>query len=410
MKVLHVLDHSLPLQSGYVYRTMAILRGQRSLGIEPVCVTSPKQGRSTAGAEEMERFRFYRAEWDARFARVPVVNEALLMRTLAKKIAAVANVEHPDLIHAHSPTLNGIPAWRVARMLRIPLVYEIRAFWEDAAVDHGTTREGSLRYRLTRASETWLCRRADAVVTICEGLRKDLIERGIAPSKIRVVPNGVDPGRFEPRAPDQALRARLGLNGGPVLGFIGSFYRYEGLDVLVDAMAEITRLRPDARLVLVGGGEVEEELKAQVEGRGLGGAVHFSGRVPQSETAAYYSIMDLLVYPRRSMRLTELVTPLKPLEAMAFGKIVVGSDVGGIRELVEDGVTGFLAPPDDAGALARACISAIQDRQESGAMGERARAHVVGERSWGKIVETHIGIYKYAGAGGSRPGERGRRE
>lgn len=408
MKILHVLDHSLPLQSGYVYRTMAILRAQKAMGLDPVCVTSPKQGQSPAGAEEMERFRFYRAESETRFARVPVVKEALLMRALTNKLAAVANVEHPDLIHAHSPTLNGIPARRVARTFRVPFVYEIRAFWEDAAVDHGTTREGSLRYRLTRASETWLCKRADAVVTICEGLRKDLIGRGIDASKIHVVPNGVDPSLFEPRPADPALRARLGLNGGPVLGFIGSFYRYEGLDVLVDAMAEILRVRPDARLVLVGGGEVEDEIKAQVEDRGLGKAVHFSGRVPQSETAAYYSVMDLLVYPRRSMRLTELVTPLKPLEAMALGKAVVGSDVGGIRELVEDGVTGRLVPAGDGRSLARACISMIQDREEIGAMGGRARARAIGERSWKQIVSRYDHIYRAARASFEGSGTGGR--
>lgn len=410
MKVLHVLDHSLPLQSGYVYRTMAILRAQKAMGLDPVCVTSPKQGRSAAGAEEMERFRFYRAETDGRFAGVPVLNEASLMRSLGRKIAAVAAVERPDLIHAHSPTLNGIPARRVARRCGVPFVYEVRAFWEDAAVDHGTTREWSLRYRLTRASETWLCRRADAVVTICEGLRKDLIERGIDASKIHVVPNGVDPSRFEPRPADAALRARLGLNGGPVLGFIGSFYRYEGLDILVDAMAEILRVRSDARLVLVGGGEVEEELKAQVERRGLGNAVHFSGRVPQSETAAYYSVMDLLVYPRRSMRLTELVTPLKPLEAMALGKAVVGSDIGGIRELVENGVTGRLVSAGDVRSLARVCASVIEDREEMREMGKRARERAIGERAWGNIVKTYLDIYASAGAEGGSLGERGSRK
>lgn len=408
MKILHVLDHSLPLQSGYVYRTMAILRAQKAMGLDPVCVTSPKQGQSPAGAEEMERFRFYRTESNTRFARVPVAKEALLIRALTKKIAAIANVEHPDLIHAHSPTLNGIPARRVARRLGVPFVYEVRAFWEDAAVDHGTTREGSLRYGFTRASETWLCKRADAVVTICEGLRKDLIGRGIDALKIHVVPNGVDPSRFEPRPADPALRARLGLNGGPVLGFVGSFYRYEGLDILVDAMAEILSVRPDARLVLVGGGEVEDEIKAQVEDRGLGKAVHFSGRVPQSETAAYYSLMDLLVYPRRSMRLTELVTPLKPLEAMALGKAVIGSDVGGIRELVEDGVTGRLAPAGDVRSLARACISMIQDREEIGAMGVRARARAVGERSWKQIVSQYDHVYRAARASFEGSGTGGR--
>ena len=137
----------------------------------------------------------------------------------------------PDIIHAHSPALNAIPALAVGRRLGIPVVYEVRAFWEDAAVDHGTTTEGGLRYRATRGLETYALRGVDHVTTICEGLRRDIIGRGIAAERVTVIPNAVDAETFRFGEPaDDALRERLGLRGAAVLGFVGSFYSYEGID------------------------------------------------------------------------------------------------------------------------------------------------------------------------------------
>ena len=142
----------------------------------------------------------------------------------------------PQILHAHSPVLNAMPALRVGKRLGIPVVYEVRAFWEDAAVDHGTTTEGSLRYRLTRRLETRALRHAAHVFTICEGLRGDIVARGIAPERVTVIPNAVDIDSFEPGGlPDAALAASLDLQGATVLGFIGSFYAYEGLDLLLAA-------------------------------------------------------------------------------------------------------------------------------------------------------------------------------
>jgi len=299
------------------------------------------------------------------------------------------------VIHAHSPVLNGLAALRAGRRLGVPVVYEIRAFWEDAAVGNGTGAEGSLRYRATRALETWAVRRADAIAVICEGLRGDLIARGIDPAKIMVSPNGVDLTLFgEPPARDDALAAELGLDDAEVIGFIGSFYDYEGLDDLIAAMPALVAARPRARLLMVGGGPMEPALRAQAEASPVAGAIRFVGRVPHTEVERYYGLVDILAYPRKKMRLTDLVTPLKPLEAMAQGKLVAASDVGGHRELIRDGDTGSLFAPDDPAAIARALADLFADRGGWEARRARARAFVERDRNWSSNISRYAPVYQ----------------
>ncbi len=229
MRILHVLDHSLPLHSGYAFRTLAILREQRRVGWAPLPVTGPKQPSGHRLEETIADWRFYRTpQASARIARAPVLGELALMRTLEARLADLVERLAPTIVHAHSPVLNGYPALKVARRFNLPLVYEVRAFWEDAAVEHGTARAGGLRYRATRAFETYVLKRADAITTICAGLRDDIIARGVAAHRVTVIPNAVDTNQFSAeRAVDEALRERLGLGGHFVLGFAGSFYRYE---------------------------------------------------------------------------------------------------------------------------------------------------------------------------------------
>ena len=256
MRILHILDHSIPLHSGYTFRTAALLREQRALGWQTFHLTSPKQGPTAQREEEVDGLKFYRTPVSTSpMAFLPVARDVLLMRHLEARILAVAREVKPDLIHAHSPVLNAIPAIRAARHLGLPAAYEIRAFWEDAAVDHGTTREGSLRYRITRALETRAIRQAGHVFTICEGLRADIVARGIPNNKVTVIPNAVDIDMFQLASPpDPALQAQWGLTDTTVVGFIGSFYAYEGLDLLISALPELVRKRPNVRLLLVGGG------------------------------------------------------------------------------------------------------------------------------------------------------------
>ena len=382
LRILHVLDHSIPLHSGYTFRTLALLREQRRLGWETFHLTSPKHAAPGGLEETVDGWHFHRTPAPTG-PRLPGLAEAALMKATQQRLLEVARRVQPHILHAHSPVLDAIPALRVGRELGIPVVYEVRAFWEDAAVDHGTTTEGSLRYRLTRRLETHALRQAAHVFTICEGLRREIAARGIPPHKVTVIPNAVDIDTFEPGGtPDAALKASLGLDGATVLGFIGSFYAYEGLDLLLAALPGLLRARPDVRVLLVGGGPQDDALKAQARQLGVADQVVFTGRVPHAEVQRYYDLVDVLTYPRHSMRLTELVTPLKPLEAMAQGRLLVASDVGGHKELIRHGDTGMLFRAGSADALAAAVLDLLARREQWPALRAAGRRFVETERNW----------------------------
>lgn len=393
MRILHILDHSLPLHSGYTFRTLAILRQQRALGWFTMQLTSGKQGPSDGAQQLVDGWHFYRTAPNARWwARLPVLQQVAVIIGLAVRLRQLARQTRPDILHAHSPALNAIAALNAGRALGIPVVYEVRAFWEDAAADHGSSRPGGLRYRLTRALESYALHRADAVTTICDGLRRDLCARGVPAHKITVIPNAVDAVPFDAVA-DPALVHSLGLDGCPVIAFIGSFYAYEGLALLLRAMPHLLAAQPALRLLLAGGGPQEAALRTLVVQLGIDHAVVFAGRVPHAQVASYYQLADICVYPRLPMRLTELVTPLKPLEAMAQGRLVVASDVGGHRELVEHGKTGMLFRAGDVEALAHAILALLLAPASWPALRRQAHTFVETERSWSASVGRYAPVY-----------------
>ena len=392
MRILHVLDHSLPLHSGYTFRTRAIMKAQEAMGWTVAGVTGVRQ-KNGVGSETVEGLTFHRTPPATKLpGPLSELNE---VRAFAKQIDRVVFEFQPDILHAHSPVLDALAALSVAKKRNLPLIYEIRAFWEDAAVGNGTGTEGSLRFRATKALETWAVRRADAVAVICEGLRGDLIARGISPDKIMVSPNGVDMHMFgDPPPADTALAGELGLTGAEVVGFIGSFYDYEGINDLIAAMPALVTARPNAHLLLVGGGPMETALRAQATASSAAARIHFIGRVPHEQVERYYSLIDILAYPRKKMRLTDLVTPLKPLEAMAQGKLVAASDVGGHRELIEDGVTGTLFAPGDPAAVAQALAALFADRSGWDERRKTARAFVERDRNWSSNISRYEPVYR----------------
>ncbi len=395
LRILHLFDHSLPLHSGYTFRSANILRGQARLGWETHHLTSPKQGQVGQLEEIADGLRFFRTPLPGGPAsRLPLFNQWAFMQASERRLLELCTRLKPDLLHAHSPVLNAYPALHVGRRLGIPVVYEIRAFWEDAAVDHGTQSEWGLRYRLTRAMESRAVRQADQVVTICGGLRGDLIARGVPQDKIGVVPNAVDIERFSLGGePDPALKTKLGLDASRVIGFLGSYYAYEGLDLLIQALPLVLAQAPDVKLLLVGGGPQEANLKAQVAALDLADKVVFVGRVPHAEVNRYYDLVDLLAYPRHGMRLTDLVTPLKPLEAMAQGRLLIASDVGGHRELIEDGVTGVLFRAGDATDLAAKAIATLNLADGGASLRAHGRRFVESERNWTQSIANYRAIY-----------------
>ena len=395
MKVLHILNHSAPQFTGYTFRTLSLLEGMRGLGVETVHLTSSKQQGAPAGdADEQEGLLFNRTA-PGLLGSLPILGQLDVSYGLSKRLDTLIVREKPDLLHAHSPALTGLAALWAGKKHKLPVVYEIRAFWEDAGVDQGKGRTGDLRYRVMRRLETSVARGADAVVTICNGLRDDMLERGIPAGKLHVVPNGVDPAVFQasPEA-GAAIRERHGLEGAEVLGFFGTFFRFEGLALLLDAVRRLAAGRPRLRVLLAGDGEQDAELRALAKQPELASRVVFAGRVPQDEIPAFYQAADLMVYPRRSLRITELVTPLKPLEAMAAGRAVLASDVGGHRELIENGVTGVFFRKDDPEDLARCIGQLLEDEPLRKRLGAAGCAWVEKDRRWSVLVRKDLEIYR----------------
>lgn len=314
------------------------------------------------------------------------------IRLTRKSVARIARQRHFDVIHAHSPCLNGLAALG----LGYPLLYEMRSSWEDAAVSVGSTQEGSIRYRLSRALETFVVKRADAIVVICEGLKAELVGRGVSVDKITVVPNALSDGLLGGPPAERVVdvKKRHGLGDAKIIGFFGSFFEWEGIDCLIRAMTIVLEAVPDARLLIAGGGRQERDLHQLVAKLGLEDRIVFAGRVPHDDISAYYVAADVMAYPRLPDRLTEMVTPLKPLEAMAQGTPVVVSDVGGHRELVVDGVTGTLFEAGDHEDLARKLLAVLSDQDYSDRTTARALDYVRRERRWSAVADRYLPVYE----------------
>lgn len=395
MKILHVFDHSLPLQDGYSSRSWAILSQQRQRGWEVFPLTGPRQGSKEDGEESVQGLRFFRTRDRASiWGRLPVLKQFWAVWLMYRRLCELIPLLQPDVLHAHSPALNGLAASWAAKRFKLPLVYEVRAFWEDAAVDQGTSREGDLRYRLTRALENHVFARADRVTAICQGLKQDIEARGITRAPVTVIPNAVEWERFaQTTARDARLADQLGLTPGKTLGFVGSFYDYEGLDLLIDAMPALLAQDPQIRLLLVGGGLQDAALRERAARLGLQQAVTFTGRVPFTEVERYYALIDVLVYPRKALRLTELVTPLKPLEAMAQRKALVASDVGGHRELIQHGRTGLLYAAGRPDALVEQVLALVRSPELQQQLIANGLAFVRDERTWAHSVAGYAPLY-----------------
>jgi PEP-CTERM/exosortase A-associated glycosyltransferase len=403
-RVLHVLDHSLPLLSGYSIRSHNLISAQRLIGFAAEVVTGPLHQMEDPKAADVSIDEIcYRRTTMAEGLhknvierRVPILREMAVVQRLRRRVLECLDSQTFDIVHAHSPALCGLAALQAATARGIPFVYEVRAFWEDAAVDQKKTKVHSARYEISRRLERYVALRANAVVGISRHILEDLTERGVDPDKLFHVPNGVDAARFTPLPRDARLAAELGLGSDPVLGFIGSLYRYEGLAWMLRASSQLRRQGVPFQILIVGQGEEMPDIQDAIREVGAQGYVRIAGQVPHDQIRRYYSLMDVMVYPRRSVRLTELTTPLKPLEAMAQAKAVIASDVGGTRELVGPEWPCLLFKPDDVDEYCRQARQLICDERFRRDLGERARQMILREKDWNVQARRYEAVYALA--------------
>jgi PEP-CTERM/exosortase A-associated glycosyltransferase len=403
-RILHVLDHSWPVLDGYSQRSRSLVAAQMSLGHTPNVLTGPlhQQDDPTASDTSYDGVPYFRTAIPEGIGqrsiqgRWPLFRELNVIRLLQRRLEALLDSRAFDIVHAHSPSLCGLAAQRAAAKRGLPFVYEIRSFWEDSDLNVVRSLGGSLRYRMSRGLETHVLKNADVIVGISHAILKDVSGRGIPADRLFHVPNGVDIDRFVPRPRDPQLTEPLCPKGVPTLGYLGTFFPWEGVPWLVRAAAELHRAGHMFRLLLVGDGADRPEIERAISELGVSDYVHYFGRVPHERVSDYYAAMDVLVYPRLRTRITEFVTPLKPLEAMAQGKAVLGSDVGGIRELIDHGETGLLFRAGDIGDFVVWTAKLLNDPSLRACLGENARKKVTIERSWEKIAQTYESAYEAA--------------
>ncbi|MCB0321403.1 MAG: glycosyltransferase, partial [Bdellovibrionales bacterium] len=316
------------------------------------------------------------------------------LRRYEVEAAARCRKELPILVHAASNFMNGVVVNALSRRFGIPSIYEVRGLWEVTRLSRQPNWEGSDYFRMQVRMETEACKGAASVIAITSALKREMVRRGVEADKITVIPNGVDSSRFVPLERNTDLASQLGVEKKTVIGYIGSVVDYEGLPLLVDAVQFLAQKRRDFHLLIVGDGATLNELKGQTRRLGLEEWVTFTGRVPHEEVESYYSITDILCYPRKGVEVCEMVSPMKPFEAMAMEKAVICSNVDALTEIIKDGQTGILHKKDDVTDLTMKLSQLIDSETLRKDLGKNARKWVQSEREWDILGRQLNDLYK----------------
>jgi len=395
MTVLHVLHSSLPLLSGYAIRTQHILKQQQQY-CTAIGVTSPYH-EAACEIEAIDGVTYHHAKRSARSAYlerhdIPVLKHYALQKDFERVLDKLIHDLQPHIIHGHSSHRVSWPAYRAAQRHRLPFVYEMRGLWEETAVAKGFYGRHSLRYQYHRHAELALARRAKKIFVISQSLREDLMARGLPDSKIVVVPNGVVVHNIvESRS--TSLRKRYGLEHAIVLGYIGSLNNYESLDLFLAALALLVQKGKRVKGLIVGDGPEKENLIEHARRLGIREHVIFTGQIAPQEIQAYYALLDVFVITRSPSRVAQLVTPLKPYEAMAAGKCLLVSRLPALQEIVQEDTTGLCFNSGEACDLAKQCERLLDDQTLRQRLGRAARDWVLQNRQWQELVKIYLEHY-----------------
>lgn len=403
--VLYALHNALPHNSaGYATRTHGLLSSLRKTGWDIEGVTRYGYPYDMPGGDQYGELPEVEHVDGVPYRHLSTTPEIPKKKPLQnyvdqyrRRLQWMAKDKQPFVLHAASNHWNGLAAVVAARKLGIPSIYEVRGLWE---VTRGSRNpewaEGGM-YKFIAAMERDAATKADRVITITQALADELVERGVDSEKITIVPNGVDAERFKPIVRNEELAESLGITGKTVIGYVGSILDYEGIDMLLDAAAILKERRDDFTVLLVGDGAERVELEHSANQRGLDDVVIFTGRVPHEEVESYYSLIDIAPFPRHALPVCEMVSPLKPLEAMAMEKAVIGSNVRAIEEMIAEGKTGLLHEKDDVESLVDSIEKLLDDPELRSKMGKNAREWVVRERNWDTLTQRVSDVYRELG-------------
>jgi glycosyltransferase involved in cell wall biosynthesis len=397
MKVVHLLDSSYPHLSGYAVRSHHIIENQNKY-CESIGITSPYYD-YTGSKQEIDHSVYHRTLKSAKSKvieelKIPFLRHILIERDFQKQAKIIIDEFKPDIIHAHSNHRIGICGYHLANQCKVPFVYEVRGLWEDTRVSKGLIKEDSFQYKYHKNRETFLAGRCDKLVVISESLKDDMIKRSIPADKIIVVPNGVlIPNYDESRI--ESLKEQYNLQDSTVLGYVGSLNQYESLDMLLEVIA---RLKNDScgnvKGLIVGAGPEYDHLIKLSHELGIKDSACFTGKVEPDEIYDYYKLIDVFVLARRAARETNLVTPLKPYEAMEAGLCLLMSDLPASREIIQENKTGMMFKDSSKDDLYSKCRRLIQDDSLRRQLGQTAREWVLANRKWDQVVAGYLPVYE----------------
>jgi glycosyltransferase involved in cell wall biosynthesis len=396
-KICYFLHNSLPYASGgYATRAHGLAKALSSIGYDVHAVTRPGfplDERNDVSATDLvpdvviDAIQYHRILEPSRKKH----RNAEYMRRSAAAIEAFLQKERPAYVIAASNYYTSLPALIAARKLGIPFVYEVRGFWEVTRLSREPSFRKSPEYALQEFMEAETCRRADHVITLTAAMKTELVRRGVTAETITLAPNACSPSDFAPAERNAELAQIYGIPPNvKVIGYIGSFVQYEGLDDLARACASLKAKGIEFRLLIVGSenvstgqlGPIAAAIKAEAVAGQYKNWLLMPGRVPHEKVRDYYSLVDIAAFPRKPQPVTEMVSPMKPLEAMSMQKAVVVSSVAALSEMILEGTTGLTFEKGNVKDLATKLERLIADDSLRQRLGHNARAWVEAERSW----------------------------
>jgi glycosyltransferase involved in cell wall biosynthesis/2-polyprenyl-3-methyl-5-hydroxy-6-metoxy-1,4-benzoquinol methylase len=399
-RLCYVLHNTLPYSSGgYATRSHGVAGGIRDAGWDVIVLSRPGfpldivpelTAADVAPIDSIDGISYVRTLQPLRVG----LSARTYILASADAIEAQLREHRPELVLAASNHVTALPALIAARRLGIPFVYEVRGLWEVTRMSRDTDFQDTANFHIQKVLEGSVAQMADYVFTLTEPMREELVARGVPIDHIDLLPNSCDPQRFVPMPRDAVLAARLGiLEGIPVIGYIGTFVDYEGLEDLAAACALLKARGAIFRLMLVGNenasGQERGPITAQIveiaEQTGYSDWLILPGRVAYEEVESYYSLIDIAPFPRKPWPVCEMVSPMKPLEALAMEKAVVVSSVRALVEMIRHHETGLVFDKGNVVSLADTLEQLIDDNALQQRLGQAGRDWVQRERTWTQI-------------------------